>query len=102
MRNRSNRAIRTITRSQTPIWRHADTAITTSAPKTDVLGNVTSIIGSVSQGLSSVFGSLTMNKQYEMQQQQQQQQQKQSNKTWLWIVGGLVLVVVAFVILKRK
>ena len=97
----TNQAIISIGSQPKPIWRNAD-GDTNTATKKDIWGNVASIFGSVSNGVSSVFGSLTTRNQLQMQQNElaYQQQQKASN-TVMWVIGGVVVLVVIVLLLRK-
>ncbi|MCL2132355.1 MAG: hypothetical protein FWH36_07905 [Lentimicrobiaceae bacterium] len=99
-----NRAIRRFTYSDTPMYKHAEgeNETPTETKNNTVLGNVTSIIGSLSNGVSSVFNALTFNKQAEMATQYQLDQKRNNTTTLMWVFGGVALVVAAYFLLRKK
>jgi len=104
----SSRAILSIGSQSKPIWRHVtgvqktEVEQTTTKPTKDIWGNVSSIFGSVSTGISSIFGSLTSRNELQMQQNAlAAQQQQKAGQTVMWVVGGVVLLVVVVLIMRK-
>jgi hypothetical protein len=75
---------------------------TSGGSGSSVFGNITSIFGSLSNGVSSVFNAISWGKQAEINAQNQAKQKQTVNNTIIWVFAGIVLIVVAFVFLKRK
>ena len=73
-----------------------------SSNSTNILGNVTSIIGSLTNGVSSVFNAIAWGKQAEVAQATAVQESRSRNNWALFAVGGVVVLVVLILLLRRK
>jgi len=104
-----------LNQSQSPILRNYDGGMigplmedgsfftSGSAPQKNsgnILANVTSIIGSLSSGVGSVFGAITAKNQNQMAQQAQAQ--RRGNNWILWGIGGVILLLVVVVLMRKK
>ena len=100
-------AIRRLHETRRPIFNSSDGGVAPvgnqlAPSRPTVFDNITSIIGSVSQGVSSVFGALTFNKQAQMLGNVEAQRRQNNANTFVWIGGAVLLVVVLYVLVGRK
>ena len=101
--NRSrSRVVNRLNQSESPLFLHAegDNTQDKKEKNANVLGNVTSIIGSLSSGVSSVFNALAFKKQAEMANQANLNDRR--NNWTIWLVGGAILLVVVLILMRKK